>query len=79
MEVGFLESLVSSVGFPVACLIGMGWFIVWKEKTYNDTIKEVNTKNTETMNKMSEALNNNTNVMHQILTVLQKDYVKKKG
>ena len=35
MEVAFIE-LISTVGFPIACVIAMGWFIF---KIYNQSIR----------------------------------------
>ena len=38
MEVAFVE-LVSSVGFPIACVIALGWFIY---KVYNQSVNREN-------------------------------------
>lgn len=38
MEVAFVE-LIGSVGFPIACVVAMGWFIF---KLYNQSITREN-------------------------------------
>jgi F0F1-type ATP synthase membrane subunit b/b' len=38
MEVAFVE-LIGSVGFPIACVVAMGWFIF---KIYNQSISREN-------------------------------------
>lgn len=45
MEVSMITELVTSLGFPIACVIGLGLFIV---RIYNDTTKQ----NIENMEKV---------------------------
>lgn len=39
MELGAIMELIAGVGFPIACVIGLGWFVY---KIYTDTTKENN-------------------------------------
>lgn len=45
MDVTLIMELVTGVGFPIACVIGLGWFVY---KIYTDTTKE----NQENMEKV---------------------------
>lgn len=56
MDINTITSLIGTVGFPIVCVIGMAWFVY----------KQLNTHKEE-MDKMTEALNNNTRVLSQIL------------
>ena len=65
MEVAFVE-LVSSVGFPIACVIALGWFVykvynqgISRENELREEIKEnqrINSKFADIINKHSEEL-----------------------
>ena len=61
MDVQVLTSLIGSLGFPIACCIALFWYIT---KTAN--------QHKEEMDKMSEAINNNTNVMNQLILKLER-------
>ena len=65
MEVAFVE-LISTVGFPIACVIALGWFIfkiynqsIDRENELRDEIKEnqkINGKFAEIINRYSVEL-----------------------
>ena len=59
MEIAELTTLLGNYAFPIVCVIAM--FIVWN-KEREDHKEEVS--------KMTEAVNNNTIVLRQILTKL---------
>ena len=59
MDVGVITQLIGSLGFPIACVIAM--FFFWN--------KEREDHKTE-MQKMTEALNNNTLALIKIETII---------
>lgn len=59
MDVGTIIELIRSLGFPVACVIAMFYF--WNKEREDHK---------EEMQKMTEALNNNTLALVKIETVL---------
>lgn len=59
MDVGTLTQLIGSLGFPVACVIAM--FFFWNKEREDHK---------EEMQKITEALNNNTLALVKIETVL---------
>lgn len=62
MDVAAFTQIISTVGFPIACVIAMFW--LWnKEQEEHKAESE----------KWIEALNNNTNVMRNLLERLKKD------
>lgn len=59
MDVDVLTTIISNVGFPIACVIAM--FYMWNKE--RDAHKE------ET-DRLAQAINNNTVVMQQVLNKL---------
>lgn len=60
MDVQVLTSLIGSLGFPIVCCIVLFWYLTKTAKQHK-----------EEMDKMSEAINNNTNVMNQLILKLE--------
>lgn len=60
MDMQAITSLIGSLGFPIACCIALFWYITKNAKQHK-----------EEMDKMSEAINNNTNVMNQLILKLE--------
>ena len=60
MEIATITELVSSLGFPIACVIAMAWFIL---KIYNQSINRENElreeikENQEVNGKFAEIIN----------------------
>lgn len=59
MEVDVLTTIISNVGFPIACVIAM--FYMWNKE------REAHK---EEADRLAEAINNNTVVMQQVLNKL---------
>ncbi len=62
MDIGVITQLISTMGFPIACVIAMFYF--WN--------KERDDHKTE-MQKMTEALNNNTLALIKLESILDHD------
>lgn len=60
MDVNGITSLIGTVGFPIVCCFGLFWYLTKSADRHK-----------EEMNKMSEAINNNTQVMNQLIIKLQ--------
>lgn len=60
MDIQVITSLIGSLGFPIVCCIALFWYITKSAKQHK-----------EEMDKMSEAINNNTNVMNQLILKLE--------
>lgn len=59
MDVGTLTTLISNMGFPIACVIAM--FYMWNKE------REEHKVETE---KLADAINNNTKMMEKVLDKL---------
>lgn len=60
-----IVTLISTVGFPIAMCIGMGYYLVKKDEAHNTESKE-----------FTEALNKNTLVLQQLCDKLEMKEVK---
>ncbi len=56
MDVNTVTTLVTSLGFPIVCCLGMGWFILKFYKDYTTDSKENMTKVQERCLKREERL-----------------------
>ena len=53
-------SAVQTVGFPIMCCIGLGYYIKYITDKNRDEIDKINELHKEEMKPLAEALNNNT-------------------
>lgn len=60
MDVGLVQQLISTMGFPIACVIAMFW--MWNKEREDHKIE---------MQKMTEALNNNTQALIKIEEIIR--------
>lgn len=44
MEIGILETLIANVGFPIACVLALGWFVYRFYVDYTNSSNERETK-----------------------------------
>lgn len=60
MTVADISQLISTIGFPIVCVISMAWYIYETNKSQREDIKSLNEQHKQEMNQVVEALNNNT-------------------
>lgn len=58
--------LISSVGFPIVACLGMGWYVKYQTDNYRQEVKDMQKEHKEEIQKMSDALNNNTNALQKL-------------
>ena len=58
---------IGSLGFPIIACIGMAMFFNKVNDTYRNDIKEMNASHRQEMDKITEAVNNNTMVIQKLL------------
>lgn len=61
-----IETLITTVGFPIAMCLLFAWYIYKRDE--KDSNKDIEHK--QEVDKLSEAITNNTIVMEKILKVL---------
>jgi hypothetical protein len=59
MDINAVTTIITTVGFPIACCIYMAY-----------EIKDMNVKHTEEMNAMKDAVNANTNAIVKLETLI---------
>lgn len=62
MDVQVITTLIGSLGFPIVCCICLFWYLT---KTAN--------QHKEEMDKMAEAINNNTNALNLLISKLERN------
>lgn len=55
-----LVQIISTVGFPIACCIAMGYFFKYITDKDRDERNEISLQHREEIKEITEALNNNT-------------------
>lgn len=65
--------LISSVGFPIVACMGMGWYVKYQTDNYRDEVKELQKEHKDEINKMTEAIDNNTLTMQKLIDTLDKE------
>lgn len=74
MEASSLEVIVetiSTVGFPIVCVLLLFWFIYDTNKQHREEITRLHTQHNEETGKLAEAINNNTQVMTKLVCMLE--------
>lgn len=73
MDANTLVTLIGSLGFPIVACLGMAWFFAKVNDNYRSDIKEMNSQHKEEMDKMTEAINNNTLVIQKLIDRMEAD------
>ena len=64
MDVQTILTIISTVGFPIACCIALGWYCARETRLQREETKALNEEHTKEMlafkDEIKEALNNNT-------------------
>lgn len=60
MDVNGIVTLVGSLGFPIVACIGLGWYVKYQSDLNNKEVADMRKEHQEEINKVTEALNNNT-------------------
>lgn len=73
MDANMIITMIGSLGFPIVACIGMAIFFREVNKNYREDIKELSTNHRNEMDKVTEAINNNTIVIQKLLDRFDKD------
>lgn len=60
MGVNDIVSIITTVGFPIACCVAMGYYVKYVTDKNREQIADMNRQHKEEMSTITEALNNNT-------------------
>ena len=66
-----LVQIISAVGFPIVAAVGCAYFVKWQYEQNNKQVEEMRKEHKEEVQKMTEALNNNTLALQQLIDRLK--------
>ena len=67
MDANMIITLVGSLGFPIVACIGIAYFFAKANDNYRLDMKEASLRHKEEIDKMSEAINNNTKALELLI------------
>lgn len=72
MDTNAIITLITSVGFPIVACMAMAWYVKYTTDQNNADVKAMQQEHKEEMNKVTEALNNNTLAIQKLIDKLEK-------
>lgn len=66
MNIEFISTLISTVGFPICSVIGLCWFILKLQETNNKNIERMFNMYEQSNKENREAIENNTIVLQKV-------------
>lgn len=66
MDIASVLSAISTVGFPIACCIAMGWYVKDQTEKNREEIAKINAQHKEEMGEVTQAINNNTLALQRL-------------
>lgn len=77
MDFPTIVTAISTVGFPVICCVGMGWYVKYSTDRQREDTKELNAQHSAEMmafkDEIKDALNNNTVALTKLCEKLDKE------
>lgn len=77
MEFTTIITAISTVGFPIICCLGMGWYVKYNTDRQREDTKELNAQHSAEMmafkDEIKDALNNNTIALTKLCERLDKE------
>lgn len=59
-------TIISTVGFPIACAVAMMWYVKYTTDKHREEVSELNVQHKQELSDVTEALNNNTLVIQKL-------------
>ena len=66
MGVNDIVSIITTVGFPIACCVAMGYYVKYVTDKNREQIADMNRQHKEEMATITDALNNNTVALQKL-------------
>lgn len=63
--------VIQNLGFPIACVVGMGWYIYRITNNYREDIQRLSDARDKAAQEMREALESNTLVISELTAFLK--------
>ena len=71
MDANTITTLIGSVGFPIVACIAMGWYVKYQTDQNNKEVENRRKEHKEEVQKMTEAINNNTIAMQKLVDKIE--------
>ena len=68
-----IVQIISAVGFPIVAAVGCAYFVKWQYEQNNKTVEAMRQEHKEEVQKMTEALNNNTLALQKLIDKIDKE------
>lgn len=68
-----IVSAISTIGFPIVCCLVLGWYVKYITDKNREEINKLNEQHKAEMTDVTQAINNNTLVMQQLIDSLNKN------
>lgn len=72
MDYGNITQLITTVGFPIVMCGFMAYFVKYITDKHREERKELNTRHSEEIKQVTDALNNNTLALQHLCDTLNK-------
>ena len=66
-------SAIGQYAFPIVACVVMGWYVKYIQDNYRKDISDISTRHKEEMDKVTQALNNNTMAIQRLTDYIGKD------
>lgn len=66
-------SVIGQYAFPIVACVVMGWYVKYIQDNYRKDIADIGTRHKEEMDKVTQALNNNTLAIQRLTDYIEKD------
>lgn len=66
-----ITSLISNVGFPIACVIGMAYYIREQQKLFKEELASQRAEHKEEVKELTNTIGNNTLVVQKLVDILE--------
>lgn len=66
-------NIISTVGFPIFACITMGWFVKYQLDKNDEEMQETREAHRQEVEKITEALNNNTLALQKLIDKIEGD------
>jgi hypothetical protein len=68
-----IMTMITTVGFPIVACLFMGWYVKYQTDNYRSEVKDMQKEHKDEIQKVTEALNNNTLALQKLCDRMEKD------
>lgn len=68
-----IVTMITTVGFPIVACLFMGWYVKYQTDNYRSEVKDMQKEHKDEIQKVTEALNNNTLALQRLCDRMEKE------